>query len=272
MRYPGYTVSGPQSAFLLEYYRKAGEKDPVAAYNDFLTAHLRMTNGENIATTLSNWINAQEIGETGFDAAALIQEFGLIKSPDGITLIPMEDFAQSAVKLNNVLVSDFSNIPLISLKQNVRIEVLHGVFEIQRTHNGVTSTTTLFPKSRVFVNADQGLDYEDGPLWTTSPITLRRKLATLSGSDLNCYVAPEEEDVLVYVLGGTVNLVSEKGNRDANVLEYLKMNKKGQIKKAKKIDQEVLPVILQQVKKKYRIVDPFIAEDPVKDQVGMNRE
>ena len=271
-RYPGHLVSGPQTSFLVEYYKQINLSDPDISFEDFLKTHLLQPRGLNTSTTFTDWLNAQMTVRPQPSTSALADSLGLIKNVKGIKLIPLEDIGGSTVKLNGRVISDFTNIPLIEIQDTVHIEVIQGLFELQRIKENNLRSARLYPGSHVYLRRDQNMDCLQGPVWTNASCTLNNKLATITGSRFNCYIDTEEEDMIIYVLDGQIKLTSEKNEKEAEALKYLKINKKGRIKRAKDIDNDVLSQILDRVNKQFIIDNPFVYENEITEELGTNEE
>ncbi|NNE27212.1 MAG: DUF642 domain-containing protein, partial [Saprospiraceae bacterium] len=259
-RIPGYLVSGPQSTFLIDYYYKQALGGPVPSYIDFITGLLINKRGQNVSSSLADWIKAKRIVLTEDSILAHLDSLGLHKEMEGVVLVPLDDFEKSVIKLNGVVVNDFSNIPRIEISTDSQIEILNGTFDILRIRKGMISQTRLFPESKIKVDMNYNLDYQDGHIWTQSPVSLSNNLAIVSGKDIDCYISKEEDDILIHVLGGHIQVVSDKGKKETEEVKYIKLTDNGKLKRPKDIDEVIMLGILEKVNKKYTIQDPFIIE------------
>jgi hypothetical protein len=204
-----------------------------------------------------DWLEGNEPTEKEGEYERLREEYGFTKPKKGNRLYPLDSMETAAAEVNGVIISDFAQLPHVEITEDSRIRVLEGEFHFEQVENGKHHRYNLLQKAEVVVGPGRLPDYITGRVRAFSPMTIRNKLATLNGANLDVYLTDEKEDVLIYTLAGESHLSSRKDQRKAVISEMLKMNKKGDIKNPKKMKREEFLGIHSMLSKPYEVYNPF---------------
>ena len=261
-KYPNDKVSGSQTSFLARYYGKDCLENPAAAYADFLSGYVSLSRGQNISTTMTDWLKAMEftdheIGHSPDTLKLLAEHFGISTHLNKASLFPLTDFKNASIELDQQIISDFSNIPKIELKEGNNLKILNGHFLISTWIDQKTKLMDLSNDCIIKVGPDGLIEMHSGTLTSRSPLILGDKLAKVSGEEMEYLVLFLQKYISIHVLRGKINAVSAKDEVEVSAGEYTTMNYKGAIKKPRLMKMDVLQQFRDRANWKYDVHDPF---------------
>lgn len=263
-KYPTYAVSGTQTAFLINYYGSNATNNPTRVYSDFLlnqTLYAVYTKGGDPASTINEWLvtkrqsYASEYLDGNSNPFGAASQFSLPLENWRVSLIPMKDFSSASVDINGNLVSNFSQIPSVSIKPNSTINIENGRFNLIAIYNDSIMVIELEPKCKIEIGDKHSIKLLKGNFNFKSPLNFQTKLARFNPRSSNFNIKLEPDLTTIIVFEGEVKLSSDE---DADVIragQSSTMNKKGKIKKPramKKIPVQAAPKVVEVPFRVYR--------------------
>ncbi len=247
-KYPTYSVSGPQTTFLINYYGRNCETNPSRVYSDFLlnqSLFSKYSMGGDPASTINEWLLAKRKsfaieyldGESNpFEAAGLLD---LVNEDYKVSLLPMGDHRTATVDINGNLVSDFQQIPSVSIQPNSMVSIENGKFNLLVIHKDSIKLIELEPNCKVQIGEKYDLKLIAGNFNFKSALNFKTSLAQFSPNSEKFNIKLEPDLTTIIVFEGYLKLKSENDEDTVKAGQSTTMNKKGKIKKPK--DMKEIP-------------------------------
>jgi len=254
-KYPPYAVSGVQTAFLVDYYGKKGFENPEKIFADFLlTKMLYAKHSRNgaPAMTINEWLLAKQYSfETEFllslpPPGFLAKEYGLIHEVAPISLLPLSNYQEAAIEINGKHFADFSQVPSACINPDSEVRVLNAPFKLLIPSKEVLHLVEMTPNSQFQIGADGSLQAVQGEFHFYSPLKFETALVSFFPYSTDFCVKFEPELINIEVIEGDLRLTSLKEEEIVLAGQSTSVNKKGKIKKPKKVKD---PVEIQNVEK-----------------------
>jgi len=239
-KHSAWLVSGPQTAFLINYYGNVCKSNPVSAYADFLfntVAFSKLTRGSEPASTINQWLLTKHLmyktdafaGNS--DPNKLAAEFGLFDNGKFISLIPRTDFSKAGLVLDGNLLSGFSKIPKIDITASSQITFGKGHFIILISSKDTIMMMEADSASSVKVENGTSLTLLSGTFFVDAPVEFKTSLVgfTPVSNDFELAITPKLTSVFNQT--GSLKISTEKDNKILQAGFATTISKKGNIKK-----------------------------------------
>lgn len=262
-KYPTYSVSGPQTSYLINYYGTECQNRPQEVYADFLYQQVsfsQLTGGGDPASTINEWLLVKQHSLTAEESLtsdtsypiALAKEYGLMAETKKIALVPIRQFSKGSAQINDNFISDFEQIPIIYLSDQTHLNIETGRFHIMYVLNDKIQMIALAEKSSLYINQVYQMDPLLGTFYFKAPIAVQTSLARIEPESSDFVAVFEPESIDIYVFKGIVNIRSVKDEKIVSAGQFSSINKKGKMKKPKSIKEAPAP--LQEI----NVVNPFV--------------
>ncbi len=246
-KFPPWLVSGPQTAFLIQYYGEECTEKPALVYADFLMNQLqfaRLTRGGTTAATINQWLLAKHLmyNSKSFagsnDPNPLAAKYGLFNKAKDAIVMPRSDYSHAFVALNENGISDFSQIPAAEIKAGTQIAFGQGHFVLLLPSVDTILMIETDSLTRILTDKKE-VKLLSGSLFADTPLSLKTDLASFvsTGNDYQITVAPKQTTIFNNRGVLTVSSVKEEAVIPAGYATTI--SKKGNIKKPKPPKKEV---------------------------------
>ncbi len=260
---PAYDRSELQIKFLLDYYGNNCIVDPAAVYSDFLYNQIRFSEfmGTHYpASTINEWLMTKKatyakryILKAG-DPFPLAEKYRLFSDQIKYSLIPVDDFENSSVEINNRIIADFSEFPVFPIKENAVIRIISGIFKLQDLQLGAGYYFEMEPGSQIRVGLTRLPLFMSGKFHFRAPIPFTTPLASIEPESNDFVVAIDPKHTIISVYDGQVTIQSSKDNRIILKGEFASMNKKGDIRKPKLMKNAVQPEASEKIRSQFLVI------------------
>ncbi len=241
-KYPAWLVSGPQTSFLINYYGTACQSNPVGVYSDFLLNTImfdKLTRGSGPASTINQWLLTKHLtyetrsfsGKT--DPDKLAATYGLINNHKSIRLIPRTDFSKARLVLDGNTISDFTQIPAVTVTTSSQITFGKGNFIMLMPSKDTIMMLEADSASSVKVANGHSLTLLSGSFFGDSPLTFNTIRAKFSATGNNFALTIMPKQTAVYNQTGQLKISTEKDEETVLGGFATTISKKGNIKKPK---------------------------------------
>lgn len=248
-KYPSYAVSGSQTAFLVDYYGNNCQNNPARVYSDFLlnqVLYAVYSKGGDPASTINEWLvtkrqsfNKEYLdGDSNPFAKAMV--YGLVKEDQNISLMPTGEHSSSSANINRNLVSDFSQIPSVTIAPNTTLSIENGNFNLIAISKNSVMVIELEPKAKIRIEADHSIKLTEGNFRFKSPLNFKTPLARFNSKSSNFSIKLEEDETSIIVFEGEVKLTSDADEDTVRAGQSTRINKRGKIRRPR--DMKEIPV------------------------------
>ena len=262
-KFQPWLVSGSQTSFLVDYYGDDCKNNPTAVYSDFLFNSMQYyvyAQGGNPASTFNEWVVSKYLSYKSLKFAgsdnpvSLANKYGLINKEINIKLVPTSDFRNEAVLINGNMITDFSQIPAVSVVAHSKIEIDKGIFKLMTPSFDTIKMIEIKPGSKIEITDNNKLTLTSGTFHFNAPVSFNTTLASFEPVSNNFIVTVAPKETTISVFDGSVKIVSLKD--EDTVLEGFGsvISKSGRIKKPKLLKKEQLAPAIKKLK------TPFIIE------------
>ncbi len=240
-KYPARLVSGPQTAFLTEYYGDSCTSNPAWVYHDFLSNMLHfasLTRGTEPASVMNQWILSKHLvfaGKTskGSDPNNIAAKYGLLRKNKTVLLIPRTDFSKAELVVDNTPVTGFNQIPAVTVSGASQIEFGKGHFVVFIPSADTILMLEADSASALMVKNGNKLNLLSGTFFIDAPIEFNTALAAFYPTGNNIAISVSPKQTLVFNKTGILRIVSEKDEVVVPAGFATIVSKKGKIKKPK---------------------------------------
>jgi pimeloyl-ACP methyl ester carboxylesterase len=226
--------------FLIKYYGNHCSTEPARTFADFLFTgmlYASLTDNRTPAGTLNEWLLAQTtyrnnkyIIKTGNPESQMRQQ--KLFSVDRFSkLIPFPDYVHNSLRFKGQTLTDFREIPEITIDDTSRISILKGTF--------LLFLPGLHPAGRVNVTAESIFKIENDTLFVplngrftfSNPVPVRKSNVRFTARSNNYTLSTDAKHTVLNVYEGSVELKNDKVSQVVRQGETASVNKNGSIKK-----------------------------------------
>lgn len=241
-KYPSWLVSGPQTAFLVNYYGAECESNPAAVYSDFLfniTMFDKLSRGTGPAYTFNRWLLTKHItfGSKSFsgntDPDELASEYGLLNKHKRICVFPRSDFDKAQLVLDDKAISGFTQIPEVVVTSKPLITFGQGNFAVLFSSNDTLLMLEADSSSSAKVKDEQTLVLLSGTFFGDSPLKFYTRLAEFDATGNDYVVTVTPKQTFVYNQNGKLDITTGLDGKTLLGGFATTISKKGNIKKPK---------------------------------------
>jgi hypothetical protein len=247
--YPGYIVSGLQSAFLISFYEDLCKLQPANVFSDFmLNTNLYasyLVNGEP-ARTINEWISAKHTSYLEKyilrtpDPSLIASKYNIIYETPFLFLIPEKNYSSNKIIINNKAINDFNQIPAIKINNNSTITINNGFYKVQALDFGPQYFFKVHDGSKFEYDKNGTINLLAGWGYFYAPIPFHLLLDDIMPTSWDFKVSNFEKEVYLEVYNGELSIQEEKeGVIEEEVIvkknEFTILNKTGKAKKPKPI-------------------------------------
>ncbi len=240
-KYSPWLVSGPQTAFLTQYYGDSCISNPVWVYHDFLWNMLHFaeqTRGAGPASVIGQWILSKHIDfksktSNGNDPNTVAAQYGLLRKNGKILIIPRTGFDKAELTVDNTHIRGFGQIPAVAVSEASQIAFGKGHFIVLIPSADTILMVEADSASKLKVEKGNRLVFLSGTFFIDAPVNFNTALAAFypTGNDITLSILPKQ--TWVFNKTGSLKIVSEKDEAVVPAGYATFISKKGKIKKPK---------------------------------------
>ena len=230
-------------------------------YVDFLFNQFQFsafTLGGKPTSTLNEWLMAKrqscqtEYITGNSNPFAIANRFGLVNEALKISLVPQSEFTTASAEINGNLVSDFGQIPAITVGKNTNISIKSGKFNLIVYAKDSIQMIEMEPNSLIETGENNAIKLLNGNLDFKAPISFQTSLAKVIPKSSNFQIKLEPELTTFIVFEGEVKISSDSDEDIIKTGQSTIMNKKGKIKKTKTMKYPPVQTLLKEVENPFR--------------------